>query len=355
MVQQTGRRGERTATIADVAAEAGFSAMTVSRVVNGTHVSAKAEATVLAAIAKLGYEPNAAARALAGSGPIRIGLPFDNPSAAYLSEFLLGALDHAQKVHSQLIVVKCELHHNEDEAIRSLLDSKVDGILLPPPLSDSAMIRAIMMQSDTPTVAVAGGAHMGEASSVRIDDFLAASAMTKYVVGLGHRRIGFIQGNLNQMITARREAGYRAALAEAGLSQDTNLIVSGDFTYRSGLEAAEKLLDLPDPPTAIFASNDDMAAATISTAHRRHLNVPADLTVCGFDDTISARSIWPELTTIHQPIGEMAGAAVALLVSAIHASRRGEHLPPSEIILDHLLLRRGSDGPPRSEREQREE
>jgi LacI family transcriptional regulator len=114
-------------------------------------------------------------------------------------------------------------------------------------------------------------------------------------------------------ISAQRFAGYQAALGEAGIAVEKSLIAQGFFTYRSGLKAAEQLLSVAKPPTAVFASNDDMAAATVAIAHRHHLDVPKDLTVCGFDDTEFSRSIWPEITTIHQPIADMSRAAVQLL------------------------------------------
>jgi LacI family transcriptional regulator len=119
--------------------------------------------------------------------------------------------------------------------------------------------------------------------------------------------------------------------------------VDGQFTFRSGLQAAEQLLDLPDPPTAIFASNDDMAAAAVTVAHRRHLDVPKDLTVCGFDDTDFALSIWPELTTLHQPIAEMSRAAVDMLVEQVRAKRSGKKSEITDHMLDFTFIRRQSD------------
>jgi len=129
--------------------------------------------------------------------------------------------------------------------------------------------------------------------------------MTAYLLELGHTRIAFIKGHPNQTASARRFEGYQAAMQEAGIPPDQNLIQQGYFTYRSGLEATEKLLARKKPATAIFASNDDMAAAAISVAHRRGLDVPRDLSVVGFDDTPTATTVWPELTTIRQPIAAM--------------------------------------------------
>ena len=142
--------------------------------------------------------------------------------------------------------------------------------------------------------------------AVSIDGYAAALTMTAHIAALGHRRIGFIRGNPDQTASERRFLGYRDGLERAALAFDPGLVAPGLFTYRSGLEAAERLLTGPAPPTAIFASNDDMAAAaTVAVALRRGLAVPEDLTVCGFDDTAIATTIWPELTTIRQPIREM--------------------------------------------------
>ena len=126
------------------------------------------------------------------------------------------------------------------------------------------------------------------------------------------------------------------------------LIAQGDFSYRSGLEAAERLLDGAEPPTAIFASNDDMAAAAIAVAHRRGLDVPRDLAICGFDDTALATTVWPGLTTVHQPIAGMARAAVELLVAALRRVRAGEPLTPRQRVMNFAIVRRESDGPPAS-------
>ena len=220
---------------------------------------------------------------LAGAGPLRIGLPYSNPSAAYMSEFLFGALDQAQISHSILTVAKCEPGDDEDSVVRSLMVSGIDGLLLPPPFADSSAMFEILSKMGLPAVAVAGGSGQRHISTVQIDDFAAAETMTRHLLNLGHRRIGFISGNSNQATTALRLAGYRQAMTDLGRPADNALVVAGNFTYRSGLTAAEYLFELLDRPTAIFASNDDMAAAAIATAHRLHLDVPREMTVCGFD------------------------------------------------------------------------
>jgi LacI family transcriptional regulator len=335
-------------TIADVAAEAGFSPMTVSRVINGEkNVRESTREAINHAIAKLNYSPNLAARSLAGADQIRIGMLYSNPSAAYLSRYLLGSLEQARLSHVQLTIEKCDIGDAEEAtAVRELLASGVDGIILSPPLCDSLPVLAQLERSGVPTVVVANWRPPGDISVVRIDDHEAASAMTRHIAGLGHKRIGFIIGNPTQKASEQRLNGFMATMKALNLGVPDELVVQGQFTYRSGLAAAEQLLELPNRPTAIFASNDDMAAATVAVAHRRHFDVPRDLTVCGFDDTDFAQSIWPELTTIHQPIAAMSRAAVEMLVRQIRTRRAGRDESVSETVLDFTLIRRDSDAPP---------
>jgi LacI family transcriptional regulator len=174
--------------------------------------------------------------------------------------------------------------------------------------------------------------------------------MTEHLTSLGHRQIGFISGHPKHATSALRFAGYRDALKEGGLEYSDEHVAHGDYTYRSGLDAAEQLLSLKSQPTAILASNDDMAAATVAVAHRHGLDVPADLSVCGFDDTPLATAVWPQLTTIHIPIAELSRAAADLLVLAIRAKQIGERLSPKHVVLDYKLIRRQSDAPPRLRR-----
>jgi LacI family transcriptional regulator len=344
---RTSRRAGGAPTINDVARHAEVSPMTVSRVINGeTNVRPATRERVNEAIAALNYAPNPAARSLAGAGQTRIGLLYSNPSTGFLSEFLLGSLDQAARSDVQIVVEKCELGEHEMQVTQRLIDSGIDGVVLPPPLCENSGILALLGAAAIPTVSVASSVPADDLFAIRIDDRAAALTMVRHVMTLGHRRIGFVTGNPNLSASARRLDGYRAALEESGIAVDEDLIAHGLFTYRSGLDAAERLLDLAEPPTAIFASNDDMAAATVAMAHRRGLDVPGDLTVCGFDDTTLSTAIWPELTTIHQPIADMSRAAVELLVQAIRGQRTGETIERHRL-LDFTLIRRQSDAAPR--------
>jgi LacI family transcriptional regulator len=348
--RKSSRRSRRGTTIHDVARRAGVSPMTVSRVVNGErNVREATRAAVLAAVKELRYAPNPAARSLAGAQSLRIGLLYANPSAAYLSEFLLGALDESSRKSAQLLLEKCEVSSPSAEraAVRRLIDGSVAGVILPPPVCESHVILAELKKAAIPTVAVATGRFRSDASCVRIDDFKAAYEMTRYLLSLGHRRIGFIKGHPNQTASGERWLGFETALREAECKPQPPLIEQGFFSYRSGLEAAEKLLASEPRPTAIFASNDDMAAATVSVAHRRGLDVPRDLSVVGFDDTAIATTVWPELTTIRQPTAAMAEVALDLLIREIRKRRDGlpgaavDHLVPHE-----LIVRESAAAPP---------
>ena len=321
--------------------------MTVSRVVNGgRNVSAATRELVERAIEELDYSPNLAARRLAGGYSIKVGLLYSNPSASYISQFLMGGLDEAQRRDIQLVVVKCDPGEAELKAAHQLFDAGVDGIILPAPLCNSNALLEVIRARNIPAVAVASGLPVAGIASVSIDDFDAAREMTAHLISLGHRRIGFIEGSPDQTASARRREGYAAALAEAGIALDPGLVQPGLFTYRSGLEAAEHLLAMEPRPTAIFASNDDMAAAAVAAAHRHGLDVPGQLTVAGFDDTAMATTIWPELTTIRQPISEMAGAAVEVLTEAIIAHRRGrKEQAARHMVCEHSLVRRESTAP----------
>lgn len=341
------RRGGHGPTVGDVARAAGVSPMTVSRVVNNeARVRPATREKVLKAVEALGYVPNAAARSLAGRGQCRITLLFNNPSAAFMSELLMGCLDQSRQSD---VILEIE-PYLEDEPLdalgRRLVRQRVEGVLLPGLLCDEPAVLQALHEAGLEVGRIAATQVSGIGQAVGIDDEAAAHAIAEHLIASGHTRIGYIDGPPHLAVCRLREAGYRRALQEAGLQADPALVKAGDFSYRSALETTEALLALPHRPTAIFAANDDMAAAVISVAHRQGLDVPGDLSVCGFDDTPVAQSVWPELTTINQPVGDMAARTMVLLVEAIRKRRRGETVPARMVQVDYQLVRRESDGPP---------
>jgi LacI family transcriptional regulator len=319
--------------------------MTVSRVINRDgRVLPATRVKVEQAIGALGYIPNAAARRLAGAQQCRIVLLYSNPSAAYLSEFLLGSLGAARESDAEMIVEQQDPGERAGTLAARMAAHRVDGVLLPPPLCDDPLLLEALRTTGLAVAQVATGRPASFADAVFIDDEAAAFAMTTHLIALGHRRIGFIAGNPNQIASERRRCGYARALRSAGLQLEDALVAEGDFTYLSGLAAAEMLLRGADRPSAIFASNDDMAAAVIGRAHRQGLDVPKDLTVCGFDDTAIARTISPELTTIRQPVSTMAWRATHILIQTI-GEKRGADAKVRHVQLDFELMVRESDAP----------
>lgn len=335
-------------TITDVAREAGVSMKTVSRVLNDEpNVLPQMRQRVMTAVTALNYRPNVYARSLARSRSSLLGLLYYASSAAFVEGVQRGATARCRELGYHLVVESLEdgaadVQHQLEHMISAL---RPDGLILAPPVCDDERVLATLLEAQMPCVLISPGSAAEALGRVSMDDERAAAEMTAYLVGLGHRRIGFIQGAPAQAAAPWRYRGYVAALRQQGLALDPALVAAGDFTFRSGLDAGDRLLDLADPPTAIFASNDDMAMGAVVTAQRRGLLVPADLSVAGFDDSPMASLVWPQLTTVRQPVAEMAVAAVDLLISRPAAG--SEAGAGSQIVLPHALVERGSTAPPR--------
>lgn len=341
------RRRSHAITIDEVASLAKVSPMTVSRVVNGKgNVRESTRERVMRAVDKLGYTPNLAASTLAAAQNTRIALIYSNPSGAYLRELLVGVLHVASRTAIQLVIDYWdELDAADERKAARRLAKGVSGVILPPPLCESDAAVQELVKANVPVVAIASGRFHDRISCVHIDEFRAAREMTEHLIAQGHRRIGFIKGRDDMTASELRFEGFRAALEAHGIAFDKHLVQAGNYTYRSGLLAAEKLLARRTLPTAIFASNDDMAAAAVSVAHRRGLDVPRDLSVVGFDDSSSATTVWPELTTVRQPIAAMADAAVDVLLRSIRSGEQGERSIVDEVF-GHQLVERQSVAPP---------
>ncbi|MFC3440802.1 LacI family DNA-binding transcriptional regulator [Sphingobium rhizovicinum] len=315
---RTPRKSGQAVTMQAVADRAGVSAMTVSHVINGTKkLREETRDAVLAAIEALGYVPNVAARALASAQSTRIGIVYRNAQNAFLSAMLVGTLNAAARLGAQVIIRKCDSFSTQDatDAVSSLLRSGANAILLAPPYSELLTGTDFSAGLKVPVAAIAHGDALDDMDSIGVDEMAAARAMTEHLIGRDHRRIGFVTGPETHSAAARRLAGYNQALAAHGITADPALVQPGDFSFESGLVAAAALLDLPEPPTAIFASNDDMAAAASLIAHQRGLRIPEDLAVAGFDDAPIAVKIWPPLTTVRQEIDHMAERATEIMVA----------------------------------------
>ncbi|MEX0300183.1 MAG: LacI family DNA-binding transcriptional regulator [Kordiimonas sp.] len=313
-----------SSTMQDVAKLAGVSMMTVSRVLrNEVKVKENTKKKVMDAIKKLEYTPNISARSLASSKSHLIAFLYENPSEGYVGQLLIGTMKQAQVRGYSLVLNNLDgTVADVSSALRELLEaSRVDGIILTPPFSDSEEILDMLKGGHLPTVRISPQRKDYPFPFVCMDETKAAFDMTKYLIDQGHTKIGFIKGHPDHAGSHLRYDGFVAALKAQGIELPDQYIEQGMFNYQSGFAAAEKLMNLKDRPTAIFAANDDMAAATLSAAQKHHLAVPEAISVVGFDDAPIATSIWPRLTTVRQPILEMAEMATDLLVDELMGKR----------------------------------
>ncbi len=328
-------------TINDVAALAGVSTKTVSRVLNREpHVRPALRDRVAEAVRSLNYQPNVAARALAGSRAYLLGLCYDNPSPGYVSAVQLGALSACREAGYHLLVEQIDSQAGADQLQALLAAVKMDGLILSPPVCDRAALLDLLEARGTPFVRIAPAGQFERGPYVAMDDRKAAYDMTRLLQTLGHRRIGFVRGPLDHSAAPLRQQGFLDAMRDADLDVRPEWVVSGAFSFRSGVGAAERLLGLAERPTAIFASNDDMALGVMAAASRMGLSLPGELSVAGFDDSPIAQVVWPQLTTIRQPVEEMARAAAGMLVEGL-----GRTQSPAGRLLDFELVVRGSTGP----------
>ncbi len=330
------------ATIIEVAEKAGVSIKTVSRVMNGyTHVSNKTRQKVEDAMMALDYTPSATARQMRLGVSHSIGVLFGDPSSGYQSEINHSMLRACAEVGRYLAV---ELFDEKDRnwvgQVESFLErTKVTNLVLVPPMSDSIEVHNLLRDRGVRFVLISPSRPVSGASSVQMDDRLAATEVTDYLIKLGHTRIGHIAGHEDHIVTMLRRLGYQDAMTAADLDgADPNLILPGRFRFKQALDCAHKMLALPDRPTAIFAANDQMAVAAMMAAHKMGLSVPEDLSVIGFDDTPMSQLIWPTLTTIAQPYDEIARSAVQVLQGEFD-DRTGT---PKSIVLPHKLVVRDS-------------
>ena len=321
-----------------------ISIKTVSLVLNRQpNVSLPTRTAVLAAIEALKFHPNVFARGLASERSYLIGLLYDVPPGSYVADLQFGALARCREEGYHLIVEMLNPQHDLDlsQRVRVLVsESVLHGVILTQPLCDERSVIEELTHTQTPFVRIAPGTKMTGSFTVSIDEFKAAYEMTAYLVGLGHRSIGFVKGKPDHGASRVRFDGYRAALADAGMPFLEEYCAQGFFTYQSGLEAGERLLSLKKRPTAIFAGNDDMAAGVLAVCQRFNLKIPEDLSLAGFDDSMVAQVVWPRLTTCRQPIKEMAAAAVSILTQKRELDR------PLEWKLDHQLVVRESTASP---------
>ena len=325
-------------TIQDVAQKAQVSIKTVSRVLNGeASVRSSTRARVEEVIKSLNYRPDPSARRLAGNRTFLIGLLYDNPSPSYVIKNQVGVLSQCRKYHYDLLIHPCDYRDAgfADDIQGFVKQTRPDGVILTPPLSDLLGLIESLKWLNTAFVCIGRGEPGAGISRVITNDKDMARQMTMHLVDEGHRDIAFIKGHPDHKAVSFREQGFIQAMQDAGLEIRPEYLAQGFNSFQSGLECAEKLLSFSHPPSAIFAANDDMASGVIKAAYNRRILVPEMLSVAGFDDVPFASQVSPGLTTVRQPIREMAEIAAEMLIKKIAdpASESVDFLVEGELII----------------------
>lgn len=337
---------DRKPTINDVAARAGVSKKTVSRVINGAPgLSGEMREKVEQAIAALGYVPNPQARALALGRNFAVALLHDNPNAQTVQNFERGILDAIRESELALMVRPVDRRSPSmlEDVEAFLRQQRPIAVIILPPISERDEIGELCRSMGVGFVRVGSAALDDDDHSVTSTDRIAVTEACRLLIAVGHRRIGFVRGPQGFRSAAERELGFHAAMEAAGLVVPPEYCAQGDYRFESGRAAGRQLLGLANPPTAIFASNDEMAAGVMHAAFERNLQIPRDLSLVGFDDSPTATHVWPSLTTVRWPIKDMGVLAAEKVVGAFLPKRRFSsdfiHLPSE-------LVERASIAPP---------
>ncbi|MBV8686579.1 MAG: LacI family DNA-binding transcriptional regulator [Alphaproteobacteria bacterium] len=327
-------------TINDVARLSGVSKKTVSRVINRSPLlNAETRERVQKVIRELGYVPNPQARALALGTNFLIGLIHDNPNAQMVLNVQQGILEALQGTDFAMVV------RPVDRGSAALLDDvrhflerqRPYGVVILPPLSENDGIARLCLELGCRYVRMGSAALDDADHMVASNDREAVAEAVQFLYDQGHKLIGLIAGPHGFRSAAERRRGFEDALAAASIKLPRSLIAEGNYTFESGIAAAEKLLDLTPRPTAIFASNDEMAAGVVHAARERGIGIPDELSVIGFDDTPIAGHIWPPLTTVRWPIVSMARAAALKLLAG--QGEAGESVAEPSMFLSRLVKR----------------
>lgn len=310
-------------TIIDVAKEAGVSMKTVSRVINkDPTVTTKNLEKVQQAISKTGYRRNAFARGLRAKTSLMIGLLYENAQGVYPADILTGALSVCRQRGYHLMVEIVQGENMLDSARDFLLQMNFDGVILTPPVCDNEDLIAFLNDNDIRFARISPVTSLDSGHEIGIDDEQAGYVLVQHLIEQGHRKIGHIRGDEAHRATIQRLQGLRRAHRDAGLSVNDAYIIGGGFSFEAGFNGARQLLELKDPPTAIFASNDECAAGVLAYAQRNGVPVPDQLSVAGFDGSLIANLVNPTLTTMVQPTQALAAEAVRMILDARHDGDR---------------------------------
>ena len=318
------------ATIKDVAKRSRVSLKTVSRVINNEPaVSEKTRKRVQDAIAELSYHPDISARNLRSAKSYAIGLAYDNPNPYYVISVQSGVLSACRETGIGLQIHPCDATSpNIATELRDLARrSRLAGLILAPPMSERTELLDYLQRNNVHFVRIMSAAEDPRDGypCVFVDDRDAAYAITEHLIQLGHHRIGFLWGGTAHLSSFERFKGYELALQHYGIELDDSLVVPGDYSFDDGFRGARKLFALESRPTAIFGSNDEIAAGAFAAAKSVNLDVPNDLSIAGFEDSPFSKQCWPALTTAKQATEEIARYAAMLLISELKPNTVATH------------------------------
>jgi LacI family transcriptional regulator len=319
----TAIRISERATIEDVAREANVSYATVSRVINSKgYVSEGTRERVMAAVVRTGFVVNRQARGLAGGRTEVIGLVVTDLETSYIGEIIRGVDEELASLDYDIMLYTTHRRkHRESAFVATLTAGAADGLLLVLPTDPAAYLSSFRTRG-FPFVLIDHGGIDDGGPSVGATNRQGAYDATSYLIALGHRRIGFISGHMEMGCAVERMAGYHEALIDYEVAHDEALVREGDFHQPSGYQCARQLLASPNPPTAIFASNDVSAFGVMEAVRDAGFRIGTDISVVGFDDIPSASSVHPSLTTVRQPLQEMGRRATRMLFERIAEPER---------------------------------
>ncbi|HEX2645066.1 MAG TPA: LacI family DNA-binding transcriptional regulator [Thermoanaerobaculia bacterium] len=339
-------------TIKEVAREAGVSVATVSRVFTGSvPVQTETRRRVLEVATRLNYQPHAGARSLTTRKTGVLGVLLPNLYGEFFSEVIRGIDLTARRAGYHVFLSSSHSDRTEVEAVLRNLRGRVDGLIVMSPEADAQALQANLPPA-LPVVLLNCEVQGSAFSSINIDNHGGAYAMTRHLIGLGHRRIAFLQGARGNYDARERLRGFRGALRESGL--EGGIEIPGDFSEEAGCRAAAEILGLDPRPTAVFAANDSMAIGLLSALQEAGVRVPADIAVTGFDDIPIARFLSPPLTTVGVRIAGLGERAIDRLLSHLDGSAGESREPRRHEILTTTLVVRGSCGGGLSAREPKE-
>ena len=318
------------ATINDVAKLSGVSIKTVSRVMNKEpSVRQLTREKVQAAVKELNYQPNLAARNLAGTKSFTIAYVYDNPNAYYIIDMQEGILSACRQQGFELLINPCDSQKENitEDIIDTIKHARVAGLVLTPPFSERPDFVKRIIELDIKVVRIMSGDVAPDDLSpcVMVNDRDAAQTITQHLIDLGHKKIGFIAGGAEHMSTIERYKGYRRALKANDIEFNSNLIIEGEYSFESGVNGAKQLMAAEvtqdNRPTAIFSCNDEIAAGALFAARLMNINIPEQLAIAGFENSPFSRQTWPKLTTADQPNKQIAHDAASLLISQIRKQK----------------------------------